>query len=1115
MTSFETLSHKIKSGETISLAGVLSSSQKAFILSKLKNSIEKPFIIITQDEKMASDLYNDLSFFHSSKNDIIYIPGWSSSKISIEEASLRSVALFNLLFTQPSFIIASLQGLTQKTTPLKLFTEYCLSIEKESKIDLDDFVLKIKEMGYEETSLVDGNGLFAIRGNIIDISPPHHEKPVRIELFGNNIESIKHFDFESQTSRNEIENFFVIPLRESILNFETKKTLKEKFKIHADNNNISKKTRDELLESPLNGIFSHETDTFLPFLFDLESVFSYLPKESLLLHDEPFVYPLIENSGEDLGITKELTHLDESQTKKEIDHFKKVPLKAFKDSSLGEYFFNFKSLSIWKEKFNLIREKKEDILPTLQELMCTYNQKDQKIFFVCSETQTHRLDHIFKTTHIENKNMTIKSGELSEGFYFEEEKTLYFTEEEIFGKKKRGWAQKQPRKKSFLNLQELQDGDYIVHDSHGIGRFVGLKKLEIGGMNSDFLQLEYAEKDKLYVPIHKLNLVQKYVGTGQSVPLDKLGTQKWHIRKKKASEDAKKIAGELIALYAKRLHSEGFSFSEPDAYFEEFEATFPYEETPDQEKCIQEVLQDMISPKPMDRLICGDVGFGKTEIAMRAAFKAVQDNKQAAFLVPTTLLAQQHYENFKSRLKNFPVEVVLLSRFVSESKQKQVKEQIQKGTVEIVIGTHRLLSKDIQFKNLGLLIIDEEHRFGVLQKEKITKMQENIDILTLSATPIPRTLHMALSSLRDLSIMTTPPLSRQSVRTFIIPFNEKIIRDAILKEIGRRGQVYFLHNRVQTIEKMTEEIQTLVPEAKIFCAHGQMNKTVLEKRMVSFLKKEFDVLVCSTIIGSGLDISSCNTIIINGAHKFGLADLYQLRGRVGRSSSQAYCYLVTPHLQKLTSEAKERLSAIEHHTELGSGFNIASQDLEIRGTGNLLGSKQSGNISAVGLDLYSRLLEAEAKKLRGEKITEEIDPDIKMKIKALIPNYYVKDSHLRLALYRRIASLETPEESEDMKRELQDRFGKLPEETENLLHFMNIKNLLKKMKVEAMISQDQILSISFAKNDVIQPDKVFKLIQTQSKKYKILPPQKFIIHTENTDPLNIYEELKKILQHIV
>ncbi len=664
----------------------------------------------------------------------------------------------------------------------------------------------------------------------------------------------------------------------------------------------------------------------------------------------------------------------------------------------------------------------------------------------------------------------IIQGSLANGFFWPADKLAVAAEEEIFERRSTRRGDKPVAGIFLSSFQDLHQGDFVVHVDHGIGVYRELAHLSAGGVENDFLLIVYQDGDKLYVPVDKLGKVQKYMGMeGQEPKVDKLGGKSWAKAKTKARESAEKMAEELLELYAVRQVKEGHCFTPPDRYFQEFETTFAFEETPDQARAIEDVLDDMTSKRPMDRLICGDVGYGKTEVAIRAAFKAVMDGKQVAMLVPTTVLAEQHYENFQERFAGFPVGVAALSRFKSASQQKAVIEEIRKGRVDIVIGTHRLLQEDVVFKDLGLLIIDEEHRFGVGHKEKLKRLRASVDVLTLTATPIPRTLHMALAGIRDLSTIETPPEDRRSIETYVTSYDELTIREALYRELNRNGQVFFVHNHVQTIGQMAVKLSGLVPEARISVAHGQMKERELERVMLDFIHKKTDVLVCTTIIESGLDIPAANTIIINRADKFGLAQIYQLRGRVGRSSEQAYAYLIIPGETIITRDAQKRLRALLDFSELGSGFKIALNDLQIRGGGAILGSSQSGHIAAIGYELYLELLEKAVRGMKNDGAqAETIETEINLPVSAFLPDDYIGDTDQRLIAYKRLATLADEEFIEELAGEWRDRYGPLPEPAKNLVLMAMMRLLLRRLKVSRLDGDTENLHLSFAQAEDAQ-----------------------------------------------
>jgi transcription-repair coupling factor (superfamily II helicase) len=784
------------------------------------------------------------------------------------------------------------------------------------------------------------------------------------------------------------------------------------------------------------------------------------------------------------------------------------------------------------------RESKKDFLVPAVEKIKMWRQDGYRCFvWAGTQTQSQRLQYLFEThglnAEIISQDNSFKWPDylarqdansdvlhllpksLSASFRAQEEKIVFIREEDIFGsrshreqKKTKGSLESRT---NALSFGDLNPGDLIVHTLHGVGIYEGLKKIPVQGVDAEFIQLKYKDGDKLYLPVYRIGQIQKYSSPGGSAIVDKLGSTSWQKAKVKVRSALKDVASELLALYAKRAQSVGFAFPESDDDFREFEATFPYDETPDQAKAIDDVISDMEKPRPMDRLVCGDVGFGKTEVAIRAAYKSVQAKKQVAVLVPTTVLAFQHFQNFKKRFGDTGVNVAMISRFSSGAQIKKDLNLLSEGKVDILIGTHRLLSKDVKFKDLGLLVVDEEQRFGVTHKEKIKRFRADVDVLTLSATPIPRTLNMALMGVRDLSIINTPPEDRLSIRTFISRFDEEVIKKAITSEISRGGQVFFIHNRVQSIYGFSDQIRALVPDARIRVAHGQMPDDELEKTMLDFYSHEFDVLICTTIIESGLDIPLANTIILDRADTFGLSQLYQLRGRVGRSKERAYAYLLIPPQGVVDKTAQERLKIIQEYTELGSGFHIAHHDLELRGSGNILGEDQSGHIAAVGYELYMELLENALSEAKGEgHLEEDLEPEINLRIPAFIPDTYIEDIRIRLAYYKVLSDIKDETDLDRIELDLVDRFGQAPVEVTNLFGIMLIRRLCKDIGVRDISSGLKNLSLLFSDSTKVNPDAVVRLATTQYKKYQITPEQSLIIRLNSMTWPTILDELKSL-----
>ncbi len=786
-------------------------------------------------------------------------------------------------------------------------------------------------------------------------------------------------------------------------------------------------------------------------------------------------------------------------------------------------------------KGEIDRKGSEPLLPIAKKIT-GWLANGRVILVGSSETQVGRLQDLFARYFHPPFPLELQVGHLSSGFRLPEEGITYLTDEEIFGPRVRtrkaegacpAGARPAGIATDFSALSEIKAGDPLVHKQHGIGIYRGLIHMAIEGVANDFLLLEYRGGDKLYLPVYRMNLVQKYNGANGPPPTDRLGGSSWQNLRARAEKAIREMAGDLLNLYAARTAGKGFKFSPPNEMFEAFEASFPFEETPDQEEAIAKTLADMQKETqrgepqrgepPMDRLVLGDVGYGKTEVAMRAAFKAALDGKQTAVLVPTTLLAFQHGERFRERFCEMPVRIAVLSRFQSRTEQKRIIGEAREGTIDILIGTHRLLQADVSFKNLGLLVIDEEHRFGVSHKERLKHLKKNVDVLTLSATPIPRTLYMSLTGLRGVSVIETPPTDRLAVRTFVMPFEEAVIREAILKEIRRGGQVFFVHNRVETIGSVKNLLDRLVPEAKSSVAHGQMKEEELEEIMIRFYHQEFNLLIATTIIESGIDIPTANTILINEADHFGLAQIYQLRGRVGRGSHRAFCYLLVPPEKELTPEAVQRLQVLQRFSELGSGFRMANYDLEIRGAGNILGKEQSGQMTAIGYELYTELLEKAIRELKGEEVLDEIDPELHFRIPAYLPESYLPDPPLRLELYRRLSALETEDELDPILDEMRDRFGKPPEEVENLIALTAVKTYARKLRIKQIRYDGKSFVYAFDPTSPLPPEILTERIKKDPKHCRLTPDMRFIVQKpipENLVMMETRRFLREICLHL-
>ena len=1084
------------------------------IASAIKNE-NRLFVIVTPDNQTALRLEHELSFFLNADYPILHFPDWEtlpydvfSPLPDIISERLRTLAL--LPETKRGALVVSVSTLMYRLAPRKHVLAHSFSIEVGGLFNMELNRVKLESVGYQCVSQVYQHAEFAVRGSIVDLFPMGSKLPYRIELFDDDIESIRTFDPETQRSLEKIEKIQLFPAREFPFTDEAIKHFRQAFR--AQFPEVSAK--NILYLDVSKGIAPGGIEYYLPLFVDsTEALFDYLPKTTALILPTD-----LQAAAEQFYLTAEERF---QQRKYDVDRPLLSPEQLFLSADeLQQRIAPFSSVVLSQAE-----EMAESVVfdcQVLPELAIDERLKQPakrlldfladfsgKVLFV-TETAGHREGLIdkLKPFKITLKKVTTWQGFLDEhaspciivapldhGLLLADPSIAIITERQLSGAKiqqrrrKRKSAAKQ-LENVFNNLNELTIGSPVVHQEHGVGRYMGLQTLDIGGIESEFLMLTYAGDDKLYVPVSSLQLIGRYSGaSAESAPLHKLGSDRWSKAKKKAMERARDVAAELLDIHAKRAAKDGHAFLVDDGEYLSFSAAFPFEETPDQQAAIDALYQDMLSPQPMDRVICGDVGFGKTEVAMRAAFVAIQSGKQVAVLVPTTLLAQQHYQNFRDRFADWPVKVEVMSRFVSAKQQKMVVAGLASGHVDIVIGTHKLLSKELKYQSLGLVIIDEEHRFGVRQKEHFKKMRHQLDLLTLTATPIPRTLNMAMSGLRDISIIASPPPNRHPVKTFISEWIDVQVQEACQREIKRGGQVFFLHNDVKTMDKMAREIEKLVPEARVKIAHGQMPERELEQIMLDFYHQRFNLLLSTTIIESGIDIPSANTILINRADKLGLAQLHQLRGRVGRSHHRAYAYLIVPPKGLMSKDAVKRLEAMDTAGELGAGFMLSSHDMEIRGAGELLGDGQSGQIQEIGFTLYTELLERAVAALKSGNQPEldapmETGPEVDLQSQALIPDDYLPDIHARLVLYKRIASTETKEELRALKVEMIDRFGLLPEAVKTLFSVTELKQLATPLgikKVEAHIAGGRIV---FNTDPTIDTEQLIMLIQTQSQCYK-------------------------------
>lgn len=961
-------------------------------------------------------------------------------------------------------------------------------------------------------------------GGVIDFFPPLSPDPIRLEFWGDTLESIRYFNPTSQRSAKHLEDVVVLPVSEVFLDAQAQRLASHRLRPVKNTKVLEYLQRREHFP----GI-----ERYLPYFYEkIETLADYLPDAALLVWwdvgacQQELAALMSRRDLTSRGVEIPLVDWRSALTARQTLYCQATPFMVPDSAGTEIITYTIKDNAALTSSLAAASTETGHLLKPLARQLQNWLQEGFQVVLVCrSRSQAERLRLLLADRQVEGEltaalrwhrpgKLSLTWDGLSAGFQWLAEAVIIITEEEVLGAAKEAPKRKASRPREFFtSLNDLQVGDPIVHVDHGIGLYRGLVKLSHGAEVNDFLALEYLGGDKLYLPVDRLHLVQKYLGSGEGMPpLDRLGGKNWERTKKRVRKAVEKIARELVELYAARQVVPGYQYSPPDAMVREFEATFEFEETPDQLNAIQDVYADMSAARPMDRLICGDVGYGKTEVALRAAFRAAMDGRQVAFLVPTTILAEQHFATFQKRLQPYPLRVQVLSRFKTPKEQKKILADLAAGQIDIIIGTHRLLQKDVHFKELGLLIIDEEQRFGVSHKEKLKQLRQHIDVLTLTATPIPRTLQMSMTGIREMSIINTPPADRMAIRTYLCRPDDRIIREAIQRELSRGGQVFFVHNRVENLAAYAAYLHRLVPTARIALAHGQMPEKDLEEVMYRFWRQEVDVLVCTAIIEAGLDIPAANTIIINRAHTLGLAQIYQLRGRVGRGREQAYAYLLVPEEEHLRPEAQKRLKALMEFTELGSGFQIALHDLQIRGAGNLLGAAQSGHIADVGYEFYLQLLEEEINRLKGEPQDLTPDPELHLPVAAYLPESYIPDIDQRLSLYRRLSGRLAHEEVDAIGEELLDRYGPLAPEAKNLLEVVRAKGVLRQLGIKRLDMLNGIISIKLAETHKLDQQRLVAAVLRRPQRYQLTPDNQLRIHfPEDGQPL---QRLKNFLKEL-
>ena len=1128
-----------KTKSPISISG-LTGVGMAEIIASIKGYNKKPILLVTYNEIQAKRMLENIKAFDTEnvvlfpKKEIVTYDYVAESK----DLPYERIETLNKINEKKNLIVVTtIEALIQKLPQKKVLYKDILEYKIGDICDLEDIKRKLVNLGYSRYDLIEGRGQFSIRGGIIDISLDE-KTGVRIELWGDEIDSIRTFSINSQRSINTLEKAKIYPAHEYVLEDSIENICKKISKT------IAEGKKEEIIEQDIEQIkagnyISKIDKYFNEFYQKKENLIDYLNNNCLIFLDE-----VSKVEQRQINILQDIENLSKNLIEKE----KVIPEALSSISSIDFDMLENKYQIIYLERQDSVTKKqaeryhfeyreinyyKSEIENFFEDIR-KWNKEEKSIYvMVDTKEKANKLKELFEKENILckieeklDKTIIVKStenivtiavGKISEGFENFEINQVVVSADDLIdgGKKKKTFANQAFKEGEKVVFADLKVGDYVVHRNYGIGIFIGVNTITADGTTKDYIKLKYKNDDILYIPTNQLDSIRKYIG-GDAInpPINSIGSKDWIKTKEKVKNNLRAVARELIELYAKREKAKGYAFGKDTPWQQQFEEQFPYQETDDQLRCIEEVKKDMEAQRPMDRLLCGDVGYGKTEVAIRAAFKAVMDHKQVAYLVPTTVLAQQQYEEFRDRMKDFPIKVEILNRFKSKKYQDDVIKRLKLGEVDVVIGTHRLLSKDVEFKDIGLLIIDEEHRFGVKAKEKIKQYKSNIDVLTMTATPIPRTMHMSIVGIRDMSVIYEPPQNRKPVQTYVLEYDQEVIKEAITKELERDGQVFYIYNRVDTIQKKADEISRLVPEATVSYAHGQMTGSQIEDIMKDFIEKKSNVLVCTTILESGIDIPNANTIIVENADRMGLAALYQIRGRVGRADRQAYAYITYRKDKMLSEEADKRLKAIKEFTEFGSGFKIAMRDLEIRGAGSLLGEIQSGHLEQVGYDTYCSLLDEVVKEMQGIEVEPEIDIQIDLNVTSFIPDEYIPDSAQKIEIYQNIALCKNEEDIQNVVDEIIDRFGNMPSELENLLDIARIKYLAKAQYINKIASRKTAVVFTFeqSKFDIDIP----KLVEKYKNRLKFSPGVKPMITLEigTTNERQILNDVTEFLRHL-
>ena len=1106
-----------------------------WVFKKLSVDLNRQVIVCFEDDqkaKLASEEVEDAIYLPS--REIVWFDAYAHShQVSLD----RIEALLKMRHSNEGVLFTSINNLAYKYPEQKNWLKDTIYLDMQTSMSLERLTFFLFEFGYERVDIVESKGQYSLRGGILDVFSPLYETPHRIEFFGDEVDSIRTFDIESQKSIDKLSEVNLYTAAEIILSEEQIEKTVVRLKSIRNKIKSGKRSKvDEIIEQLETGTYAENIDKY----------FSLIYENGQFLGDV-FNNPLVCIVSNNQTINR-LRQFSQDYSRQFSDYLEREEVVSEQFGRIfnpEELINRLKSGNLVLDELLIKRveafEPAQIIKMTSREMNKYYGKYDQVaqdilkwkikgyriLIALGTEERMNRFQQTMSDLDVvvntDREFDTILSGQalalvmpVHEGFSFDTFKTVVLTENELLGEGRRISRKPKVQGKVIKAFTELSVGDFVVHESHGVGQYVGVEQMKIDMTRKDFLKIRYAQNDFLYIPVESAGLIQKYHGTDQDkIKLNRLGGNEWKRTKSRAKKAIEDMTDELIELYASRKLRKGYAFSKDNEWQREFESMFPYQETNDQLKCIDEIKEDMEQSQPMERLLCGDVGYGKTEVALRAAFKAVLDSKQVAILVPTTILAQQHYNNIIERFSKYPANIQMISRFRTKAEQEKIIENIRAGVVDVVVGTHRILSDDVRFKDLGLLIIDEEQRFGVKHKEKIKQLKENIDVLTLSATPIPRTLHMSMIGIRDMSVIEDPPEDRYPIQTYVVEYDENLIREAIVRELERGGQVYFVHNRISDIDQVAAKLNQLVPEAKVQFAHGQMNEHVLEKLMVDFMNNEFNVLVSTTIIETGMDISNVNTIIINDGDRFGLSQLYQLRGRVGRSNRLAYCYIFYQENKVLNEVAEKRLKAIKEFTELGAGFKIAMRDLEIRGTGNVLGTAQHGHMEAIGYDLYVKLLEESMLRKKGEIVKDRIQAKIDLTLNAYIPERYIDNHQIKIEIYKKIAAIQSRELYDSVYEEIEDRFGTVPASVHNLMSIAFIKALCEEMSIEEVSEETGWFNLRFIPDAPISPLFISKILEADSNNVKFIARNPAVLKFKITNRLRKKEQQLNLLENFI